>query len=124
MKTAILKGVTSLLVTLTIFLVMSGSAYLIYQLENLAFRAGNYVWSGVGDMFFWFLAVLESYIGLWVAFYALPKKLGFANFKLVYLDGFPREVDRYIMAILVGIPMGLAFSGIWKLLLLAFHIVF
>jgi hypothetical protein len=102
---------------------MSGSAYLIYQLENLAFRAGNYVWSGVGDILFWFLAILESCIGLWVAFYALPKKLGFENFKHVYLDDFPRAVDRYIMAILVGIPMGLAFSGIWKLLLLVFHIM-
>ncbi len=124
LKNKILQDPITFFIYLIIFLSMVSFAYLFYQFENLLFNIINYRWSGIGDIFFWLLALSESYIGIWATLFFIPKKLGFENLKNIFLENFPKEVERYKIAILLGLPMGLAFSGIWKLILIAMHFIY
>ncbi len=124
LKNKILQDPITFFIYLIIFLSMVSFAYLFYQFENLLFNIINYRWSGIGDIFFWLLTLSESYIGVWATLFFIPKKLGIENLKNIFLENFPKEVERYKIAILLGLPMGLAFSGIWKLILIAMHFIY
>jgi len=109
----------SLIVTCIILILMIMSAILIHYLESQVFSLVGYKWKGPTDISFGILTLLESLSGLWVSLIYLPQKIGKNNFRNIFSGKHPNELFGYVIAGVVGFFMGLSFSGIWKIILIA-----
>jgi hypothetical protein len=101
---------------------MCGSAFLFFYFENWILRLFNFRREGIGDVFFWILAILESVFGFRFALYDIPAKMGIGKLRNIYSDS-AGKFKRYIIAFLIGFSLGLAFYGIEKLLFLVGYII-
>jgi hypothetical protein len=93
--------------------------YLIFQLENYIFILTNYSWKGVYDIFFWLLAISESFLGVWIILVFIPQRMGKRYYQNVFSFNVKNNwFEVFQVIVLIGISLEIAFSGIWKLLLL------
>ena len=97
----------------------TASAVLIFFLESQVFSLLGYRWQGPTDIYFLTLVLLESFSGLWVLIIHLPRKYGKSNFRNIFSGNVQNELFSYKVAGIAGFFVGLSFSGIWKIILIA-----
>jgi len=101
----------------TVFMITS--AMLIFYLESQVFSLLRYKWQGPTDIFFLILTLLETFSGLWMIIIYLPRKFGKSDFRNIFAGNFQDELFGYKIAGIVGFFIGLSYSGIWKIILIA-----
>ena len=99
------------------FAVMLLTAAVMFYLESYMLHLINFRWKGPFDGLFWFLGLAEMSLGLWAIFFWLRRKIGDKNFTHIYSGESLNELYMYRISVVIGLFLGVAFSGIWKVIL-------
>lgn len=102
------------------------SAMLVFGVENLLFGISGYKWSGTYDFIFGLLAISESTLGLWIGLFYVPKRLGINIYQYKASENLFNigYISLIQFLLLLGLFVGIGFSGIWKLILIIGGLLF
>lgn len=114
------KTLLAYLITCAVMLL---SAVVMFYLESYMLHLINSGWKGPFDGLYWSLALTELLLGIWGSFFWLRRKIGDQNFTHIYSGESLNELYMYRISAVMGLFLGVAFSGFWKVILLLGYIV-